>query len=314
MFAAPVSILAARIAGAELVLHIQDLEVDAAFATDHLRGRLLRQIGAALERRLLRSFDTVVTISDAMAERLAGKGVDRLRLTVTRNWLQNVKRPRDEAVEQLRERLGIGQGEQIVVYAGHLGAKQDVPMLLTALAELSRLRQVRVVIAGAGPMGPLVAAAGLPNVIQLPLQSPDAYETLLALADVNVLPQAACASDLVFPSKLGSMLAAGRGVVVTACPGSELARWIGGAALVAPPGDPAAFASAIAGALDEAPGSRCREAEALVRSLDASTLLPAFEACLFGRSGRSAQDDGTHDLWSVGSLQGPRSGAAEQLA
>lgn len=46
LFAAPVAQLAARLAGSSTVLHVQDLEVDAAFAVGHLGARTwLKKIG-----------------------------------------------------------------------------------------------------------------------------------------------------------------------------------------------------------------------------------------------------------------------------
>jgi colanic acid biosynthesis glycosyl transferase WcaI len=51
--------------------------------------------------------------------------------------------------------------------------------------------------------------------------------------------------DLVLPSKLAAMLASGRPVVATARPNSDVARCASVGGLVVPPGDTAAFESAI---------------------------------------------------------------------
>lgn len=279
---APAAMLAARLIGAGLVLHVQDLEVDAAFSTGILRSRALRWAAERLERRLLRAFDGVITISEAMAKRLADKGVAPERLMVLRNWVSAATPAIQPATA--RARLGIAADERVVLYAGSLGAKQNVPLLLDALRQVSARRPVRVVIAGEGPMAPLVEAARhqLPKLIRLPLQTTERHAELLAMADVHVLPQDARAADLVFPSKLGPMLASGRPIVVTADEGSELARWLGGAALVVPAGDAAGLAAAIATVLDEPAGRRSGAAQMLAATLDARIVLPAFEACLAG--------------------------------
>jgi len=52
--------------------------------------------------------------------------------------------------------------------------------------------------------------------------------SLLALADIHLLPQRADAADLVMPSKLTGMLASGRPVVATAHVGTELAAVVAG--------------------------------------------------------------------------------------
>ena len=68
LFAAPVAQFAAWLVGARTVLHVQDLEVDAAFAVGHLAGfNWLKAVGYGFERMTLRKFDRVVTISNRMA-------------------------------------------------------------------------------------------------------------------------------------------------------------------------------------------------------------------------------------------------------
>jgi Glycosyl transferase 4-like domain len=75
LFSAPAALLAAKIVGAKTVLHVQDLEIDAAFAVGHLRGGILRKIAKLFEGAVLRSFDRVVTISNRMRDSLESKGV-----------------------------------------------------------------------------------------------------------------------------------------------------------------------------------------------------------------------------------------------
>src|SRR6185437_10155503 len=67
----------ARFSGAITWLHVQDFEVDAAFALGDLRSAAMKRTVYAFERFLLRRFDRVSTISGRMIERLSVKGVDR---------------------------------------------------------------------------------------------------------------------------------------------------------------------------------------------------------------------------------------------
>src|SRR6266849_3749471 len=75
MLSAPAAIVAAKMVRARCILHVQDLEVDAAFNVGHLRGRWLQKMAIAFERSLLRRFQLVVTISERMRQRLVKKGV-----------------------------------------------------------------------------------------------------------------------------------------------------------------------------------------------------------------------------------------------
>ncbi len=77
----------ARWVGAKSWLHIQDFEIDAAFDLGLLRNKNLRKMMFAAERRILRSFDVISTISPQMLQRLADKGVDRVNVHELRNWI-----------------------------------------------------------------------------------------------------------------------------------------------------------------------------------------------------------------------------------
>ena len=84
--AAAAALLAARIAGAESWIHVQDLEGDAAFEHGILgqaglgQGGATRRAALAAERALINRFDLVTTKSEAMRERLSRKGVERVAL------------------------------------------------------------------------------------------------------------------------------------------------------------------------------------------------------------------------------------------
>jgi colanic acid biosynthesis glycosyl transferase WcaI len=89
-------------------------------------------------------------------------------------------------------------------------------------------------------------ALGLPHVRMLPLQPEEGFNEFLNLGDIHLLPQRSGVADLVMPSKLGAMLAAGRAVIATMPPGTQVARMLDGVGVVVPPEDAAALAHAIA--------------------------------------------------------------------
>jgi colanic acid biosynthesis glycosyl transferase WcaI len=256
LMGAPVAAIAARLVGARTVLHVQDLEVDACFAVGHLAQRAwLKRLAQALEKRLLRGFDRLITISGRMAEHLQEKGVPPDRIAIVRNWVDlDFIKPFDGA-SPYREELGIAETDSVILYSGAIGAKQGFDVLIDAARRLSRRADIKFLIAGEGPAksGLAARAANLPNVRFLPFQPYARLSEFLGLADIHVLPQAADAADLVLPSKLGGMLASGRRTIVTAAPGTELATFVEDAAIVVPPGDAAALAEAIEQAADAGP-------------------------------------------------------------
>ena len=288
LMGAPAVLAAARLTGARTVLHVQDLEVDAAFAVGHLaRFSLVKPLAYAFERFCLRRFDRLATISRKMTERLVAKGVEPKRIDIVRNWVDLDRvRPLGRASEYRRE-LGIAEGEKVVLYSGTLSAKLGLETALSAIERLAGRRDIKFVIAGEGPAKAQIEAKAkaLPNLLSLPFQPENRIGEFLGLADLHLLPQARDAADLVLPSKLGGMLASGRPIVATAFPGTEIAEFVGSAAILTPPGDADALAAAVVTALDgaaatpEAVGRRVL----LASLLSKSDGLQALEAILTRR-------------------------------
>jgi colanic acid biosynthesis glycosyl transferase WcaI len=252
LFVAPMALFAAKLVGAKAVLHVQDLEVDAAFAVGHLGDKgLLPRLGAAFERFVMRRFDRIITISNRMAERIADKGVDVGRIEMIRNWVDvDAIRPL-EGPSAYRQELKLPAETFVVLYSGAIGAKQGIGLLIETARRLAARPDIVFVVAGDGPMRPAVeeAARSLSNIRPMPFQPEARFRDFLGLADLHVLPQDRGAADLVLPSKLGGMLASGRRIVVTADRETELAQFLGDSCACVPPGDADALAAAI---IDEA--------------------------------------------------------------
>jgi colanic acid biosynthesis glycosyl transferase WcaI len=291
LFSTPIALLAAKCIGARCVLHVQDLEVDAAFELGHLSGGPIRRIANFFEGRLLGGFTRIVAISEKMSEALVAKGLAPEQVVVSRNWVDLeaiAPRPRS-APNAFRRQLGMSDADFIVLYAGHIGVKQALDVVLKAARRLVAQGSLRFVIAGEGPaLADLEDRfSDLANVQFLPLQSTDRFCELLAMADLHVLPQHHSAADLVLPSKLGGMLASGRAIVATAAPGTEIANLLTGIALLTPPGDDEALAQAILDARTRDFTAEITRGLALAETLSAARLLPAFERLLLD-DGREA--------------------------
>ena len=246
-FCIPGAWLAARIGGAALWLHVQDFELDAAFDLGILRGRPLRRGLLALERFWMRRFDRVSTISERMLERLAGKAVPPDRRILFPNWVDTQAIKPMAEVSALRPELGIPDATVVALYAGNLGAKQGLEILVQAAQRLLGRKDLLFVICGEGGERQTLQtqAQGLGNMRFLPLQPLPRLNTLLNLADIHLLPQRQDAEDLVMPSKLTGMLASGKPVIATTQPDSQVGKVVSGCGILTRPGDAAEFAAAI---------------------------------------------------------------------
>jgi colanic acid biosynthesis glycosyl transferase WcaI len=282
---APLAWLAARLTGARCWLHVQDFELDAMLDMGIVRAGPVKRVALALERWLLRRFDTVSTISPKMLDRLAGKGVAADRRVLFPNWADiDAIRPL-QAPSPYRAELGMPDDAVVALYSGNMGQKQGLELLGTAAQALRDASSLYFVFGGEGPArAPLEAAcAGLPNVRFLGLQPTERLNDWLGLADIHLLPQRADVADLVMPSKLTGMLASGRPVLATALPGTGVETAVQGCGISVPPGDAAAFARALhalAGdqALRAALGRHARDKA--TRELARNGILERFEQAL----------------------------------
>ncbi len=245
--AAPIARLAAALCGARSWLHVQDFEVDAAFGLGLLRAPRLKRVILGTESWLMRRFDHVSTISDAMRAKLRSKGVVANRIISFPNWVDTGLIRPINSTKALRAELGIASGARVVLYSGNMGEKQGLEAVLEVAKCFAADPEVLFLMCGDGAVRPRIAraAAEVGNVRLIPLQSHARFNELLNLADLHLLPQLAAAEDLVLPSKLTAIMASGRPVVATARNGSDVARAATNGGIVVPPGDIPAFAGAI---------------------------------------------------------------------
>jgi colanic acid biosynthesis glycosyl transferase WcaI len=279
---APGGCLAARLCGAKAVLHIQDFEVDAAFSLGLLKNATLRHFVSAAEGFLLRRFDRVSTISNAMLQRLSDKGVTKDRQLLFPNWVDASHIFPLDAESPLRSKLGFRQGDVVVLYSGNMGAKQGLDLLLDAALILCNRAAIKFILCGDGGERARLKEkyAGLQNVMWLELQPLDQLNNLLNVADIHVLPQLADAADLVMPSKLTGMMASGRPTVASALAGTEVHTVVSRRGLVVPPGDSTAFAQAIntlADSLDQRQALGRASREYAIANFGKEAILTKFE-------------------------------------
>ena len=147
-------------------------------------------------------------------------------------------------------------GKRVVTYAGNVGLSQALDLVLSAAASLADRPDVAFVINGGGAArADLQAEArsrGLDNVRFVDMQPKESLPEVLAAADIHVVPLKRGLAASSVPSKLYSVLAAGRPIVASVDGGTEVARTVerAGAGLAVEPEDAAAFTAAIVELLD----------------------------------------------------------------
>lgn len=237
--------------GIPVIYHVQDFQLDAAVNLGMVRPGLVTRVLGWLERRIVRSASRVSSITPAMCRRAAAKGAAQDRILEFPNWSDiNAIRP-IKGNTTFRSELNVHPNQMLVMYAGAMGRKQGLELVIDAARNLAADARFHFVMVGSGSdadeLRKAAMAAGVKNMSFLPLQPVERLGEMLGSADVHLIVQRARAADLVMPSKLTNILAAGRPSVATAEVDTALFDTIVGAntGLAVPPGDVSALTQAL---------------------------------------------------------------------
>jgi len=215
-----------KIRGVALISHVQDLQVDAAKNLVMIKNSRLLNLMFGAERFILKRSTAVSTISQGMLRKIKEKNVPGGRTILFPNWVDaNFIRPLPKE-QSLRSEFGIPYEDKVILYSGNLGEKQGLNIILDVADHFLNKKNVHFLIVGSGGnkhmLEKQVAEKKLTNMKFFPLAEYEKLPSLLAVADLHLVLQKKSASDLVMPSKLTGILAAGGCPVVTADPDTTL--------------------------------------------------------------------------------------------
>ena len=141
-FCTPGALLLGRLCGRRTFtwLHLQDFELDAAFELGLLKGPLIRSLAEIIERKILRAFNRVSSISAPMVHKLNTKGVPISRSILLPNWVDlDIIYPQSGLARQnnsYRSELGIKSDQLVLMYSGSMNKKQGLDLLLRSFISL----------------------------------------------------------------------------------------------------------------------------------------------------------------------------------
>jgi glycosyltransferase involved in cell wall biosynthesis len=206
-----------------------------------------------LDRWSLRKADRVVSVCDAFKQKLVKMGVPRERIHVQHNSIRPEAAVNVEEMRALQRRLGMKEGERMILAVGRLSKEKAQIVLLRAFKNLSETHgeiNARLVIVGDGPerepLEAAVASLGLSDRVSFTGQVNNVQVYFVA-ADVLVNPSHSEGS----PYVLLEAMAAGLPIVATAVGGVPEMIENNESALLVPASDPQAMADAIARILND---------------------------------------------------------------
>jgi colanic acid biosynthesis glycosyl transferase WcaI len=198
------------------------------FGLGMVREGKMVDVVKGIEGWLLKRFDAISTISYSMMEIAKEKGVDESKIIYFPNWSDtDFVTPATDG-NALKQEWGFSATDKVILYAGNIGKKQGLEIVLEAAQAFKEQADIKFVLVGAGAhvneLKALVKTMVLSNVFFKPLQAWERVPEMLALADIHLVVQKKGAADAVLPSKLTNILSAGGHALVTAESHTELGQ------------------------------------------------------------------------------------------
>ena len=239
--------------GGKLVFNIQDVFPDAAVETGAISNQRVIAAASWLERVSYRRSDSVVLLSDDLANNVQRKLDQKFhkRIRVIPNFVDTQAIVPMSRLTNYRRELGVDES-LVVMYAGNVGFSQSLELMIEAARVLPN---VIFVINGEGAARKSLEtkAHALSNVKFGDYQDASRLSEVLATGDLHVVPLRRGLGSVSVPSKTYSILAAGRPICAAIDLDTEVPRILAAAnaGVCVEPDNQAAFVSAIAAMISD---------------------------------------------------------------
>jgi len=244
-----------RLRGIPFVLNVQDLFPQSIIDLGLLRNRWIIWAFEQVERFVYARATHITVHSPGNRDHVVAKGTEPERVSIIPNWVDTRFIQPGPRTNSFRREHGLDDAF-VVSFAGVLGYSQDLDVVL----EAARLTQsatpnpqsaILFLIVGDGVEKPRLEAKaqqmGLCNVRFLPMQPRERYPAVLQASDVCLATLHSQVHTPVVPSKILSIMAAGRPVIAALNLDGDAPKLIAAAhcGLCVPPEDPQALADAV---------------------------------------------------------------------
>ncbi|RPD97512.1 colanic acid biosynthesis glycosyltransferase WcaI [Aureibaculum marinum] len=205
--------LLAKMKKANLWIHIQDFELDAAVESNLVeKNNFLFKVVLKIEKLLLHRADAISTISIAMLDKVKRK-TKNIPNYLLPNWVDVDKINPEKA----KKHPYLKSDKFKILYSGNIGEKQDWDFFIKFAKQLKAFKNIELILVGDGAKKDKIIPQ-LKELSYFKYYKPVAYQELsdlLCSADVHILFQKENSIDTVMPSKILAMMASQKPSIIT---------------------------------------------------------------------------------------------------
>ncbi len=201
-----------------VIVNIQDLFPLEAVELGVLKNRTLIRFFERMEHQVYRHADAVTVHSPGNKDHVINQGGSENKVHVVYNWVDTEFIHPSPKLNDFSQKYELGD-RFIVSYAGTMGWAQDMGTIISCADRLRDQTNIQIVLVGDGVEKEKSQAKavelGLTNIKWLPMQPLTIYPDILASSDISLINLHPELHTPVVPSKLLSIMAAGRAVVAS---------------------------------------------------------------------------------------------------
>lgn len=237
----------------KIVLLLQDIWPNNACEIGLIKkDGLLYRVFMRIQMYVYKNSNAIITISEDMKKLITDLGIPGEKVAIAHNWSYS------DAITQIGweqnkfvEKYSLQDNIFRVVYAGNIGAMQNVEIIIEAANRLRERKDISFIIVGDGvnkkKLCDEVSHLGLENIAFYPMQPPEIAMHIYSIANINIIPLRRGAIRTALPSKTAACLSCGKPIIACIDEDSHFAQTLSsyGAALVVSPDDPEGLVDAI---------------------------------------------------------------------
>lgn len=207
-----------KIKKAPFIINVQDLFPQNAINLGILKNKVLINLFLKIEKFVYEKASFITVHSPKNKEYIERGGIGSEKIKIIPNWVDTEIIKIGERMNEFRKEYKLGD-KFVISFAGVLGFSQDLDVVLKASTLLKKNRDILFLIVGEGPEKERLTAKArkmrVESVKFLPMQPRKKYSLILQASDICLVTLKKEVKTPVVPSKILSIMAAGKPIIAS---------------------------------------------------------------------------------------------------